>query len=72
MTATKLKTSPERTLTWEQWQAGRAERRRIGNLVAPAVIRRKKSEGDEYLRETYGGERGPPFNKAFDPSADGK
>ena len=33
---------------------------------------REKSEGDEYLRETYGGERGPPFNKAFDPSADEK
>jgi hypothetical protein len=72
MTASKLKTSPERSWTWEQWQAGRAERRRIGNLVAPAVIRREKSDGDEYLRETYGGERGPPFNKPFDPSADVK
>ena len=72
MTESKLFVRPERCITWEQWQAGRAERRRIGNLVAPAVIRRKKSEGDEYLRETYGGERGPPFNKAFDPSADGK
>lgn len=70
MTPSKLKSSPERTWTWEQWQAGRAERRRIGNLVAPKNIRRKKSEGDEYLRETYGGERGPKFNKPFDPSAD--
>jgi hypothetical protein len=42
----------------------------LGNLVAPKNIRREKSEGDEYLRETYGGERGPPFNKSFDPSAD--
>lgn len=72
MTPTKLIIKPERRFTWEQWQAGRAERRRIGNLVAPKNIRRKKSEGDEYLRETYGGERGPPFNKPFDPSADEK
>ena len=72
MTPTKLIIKPERSFTWEQSQAGRAERRRLGNLVAPKNIRRKKSEGDEYLRETYGGERGPPFNKAFDPSADEK
>ena len=72
VTDTRLKTSPERTFTWEQWQAGRAERRRLGNLVAPPVIRRAKSDGDDYLRETYGGERGPPFNKPFDPSADEK
>lgn len=70
MTDSTLFVRPERCISWEQWQAGRAERRRLGNLVAPAVIRRKQSEGDEYLRETYGGERGPPFNKAFDPSAD--
>ena len=70
MTPSKIYVKPERRITWEQWQAGRAERRRLGNLVAPAVIRRKQSEGDEYLRETSGGERGPPFNKAFDPSAD--
>jgi hypothetical protein len=68
MTPTKLIIKPDRRYTWEQWQAGRAERRRIGNLVAPPVIRRKWSE--EYLRETYNGERGPRFNKAFDPSAD--
>jgi hypothetical protein len=72
MTPTKLSIKPERSFTWEQWQACRAERRRIGNLVAPKNIRREKSEGDEYLRETYGGERGPPFNKPFDPSADEK
>jgi hypothetical protein len=72
MTDTKIAIRPERIVTWEQWQAGRAERRRLGNLVAPKNIRREKSEGDEYLRETYGGERGPPFNKPFDPSADEK
>jgi hypothetical protein len=70
MTPSKLTIKPERRVTWEQWQAGRAERRRLGNLVAPKNIRRKQSEGDGYLRETYGGERGPPFNKPFDPSAD--
>jgi len=70
MTPTKLIIKAERTWSWEHWQAGRAERRRIGNLVAPPVIRRKKSEGDEYLRKTYNGERGPAFNKPFDPSAD--
>ena len=70
MTRSKIAVKPERRFTWEQWQAGRAERRRIGNLVAPPVIRRKWSEGDEYLRETYNGERGPAFNKPFDPSAD--
>ena len=70
MTSSILKSSSDRIWTWEQWQAGRAERRRLGNLVAPKNIRRKKSEGDEYLRETYGGERGPKFNKPFDPSAD--
>jgi hypothetical protein len=70
MTDTTIAIRPERIITWEQWQSGRAERRRLGNLVAPKNIRRKKSEGDEYLRETYGGERGPKFNKPFDPSAD--
>ena len=79
VTDTKLSIKPERIITWEQSQAGRAERRRLGNLVAPPVIRRTKSDGDEYLRETYGGERetyggerDPPFNKPFDPSADEK
>ena len=72
MTPSKLKTSPVHSWTWDQRQADRTERRRVGNLVAPAVIRREKSEGDEYLRETYGGERGPPFNKPFDSSADEK
>lgn len=72
MTPINLPIRPERSFTWVQWQAGRADRRRLGNLVAPKVIRRKKSEGDEYLRATYNGERGPAFNKPFDPSADEK
>lgn len=72
MTPPKLKTSPVHSWTWDQRQADRTERRRVGNLVAPAVILRDKSKGDECLRETYGGERGLPFNKPFDPSADEK
>ena len=69
MTPTKLIIKPERTWTWDHWQAGRAKLRRVGNLVAPKNIRRKKSEGDEYLCGAYAGESGPKFNKAFDPSA---
>jgi hypothetical protein len=57
---------------YDEKDENRAERRRIGNLLASAVIRRDKSEGDEFLRETYGGERGPAFNKAFDQEADAK
>jgi hypothetical protein len=65
MPGTTLPIPPERRFTWEQWQAGRAERRRLGNLVAPAVIRRKESSSDKRLRETFDGERGPDFNKPF-------
>jgi hypothetical protein len=61
-----LPIEPERRLTWEQWQAGRAERRRVGNLVAPAIIRRAESSSDQRLRETYNGERGPAFGKAWE------
>jgi hypothetical protein len=66
MPGTKLNIPPERRFTWEQWQAGRAERRRLGNLVARPVIRRKESSADARLRETFDGERGPPFNKELD------
>ena len=62
-----LPIQPDRCYTWEQWQAGRAERRRLGNLVAPSVIRRPESSSDKRLRAAFGGERGPPFRKAFDP-----
>ena len=71
MKPSKLIIKPDRRWTWEQWQAGRALRL-VGNLVTPAVIRREKSEEDENFCETYGGERGPAFNKAFDPSSDKK
>jgi len=67
MPDTTLPIPPERRYTWEQWQAGRAERRRLGNLVARPVIRRQESSSDERLKATYNGERGPEFNKPFDP-----
>ena len=62
---------PDRCFTWEEWQAGRAQRRRLGNLVAPAIIRRTESSSDERLKATYDGERGPPFAKPFDSAGEG-
>ncbi|MDB6138934.1 MAG: hypothetical protein JWO94_2006 [Verrucomicrobiaceae bacterium] len=67
MPGTTLPIPPERRFTWEQWQAGRAERRRVGNLVAPAIIRRQESSSDARLKASFNGERGPEFNKPFDP-----
>ena len=67
MPGTTLPIPPERRYTWEQWQAGRAERRRLGNLVAPPIIRRQESSSDARLKATFNGERGPAFNKPFDP-----
>jgi hypothetical protein len=69
MPGTKLSILPERRFTWEQWQAGRAERRRLGNLVAPPIIRRSEGSSDARLKKTFDGERGPDFNKAFEDSA---
>ncbi|MDZ4288745.1 MAG: hypothetical protein U0984_12345 [Prosthecobacter sp.] len=66
MPGTKLNIAPDRRFTWEQWQAGRAERRRLGNLVAPPIIRRSESSSDARLKQTFEGERGPAFNKPFD------
>ncbi len=66
MPGTTLPIEPERRLTWEQWQAGRAERRRLGNMVARAVIRREESSSDARLRASFDGERGPEFNKSFE------
>lgn len=66
MPGTKLDIPPERRFTWEQWQAGRAERRRLGNLVAKSIIRRSESSSDARLKQSFEGERGPAFNKPFD------
>lgn len=53
--------SPERTFTWEQWLAGRAERRALSRLVAPDGARRLESSSDKRLRAAFDGERGPKF-----------
>jgi hypothetical protein len=66
MPQTKLPISSDRRYTWEQWLAGREKRRRLGNLVAPPIIRRESSSSDKRLRAAFDGERGPPFGKAFD------
>ncbi|HYE78882.1 MAG TPA: hypothetical protein VEI97_12930, partial [bacterium] len=66
MPGTQLNIPPERRFTWEQWQAGRAERRRLGNLVARSIIRRQESSSDARLKKTFEGERGPEFNKKFE------
>ena len=54
---------PEKRYTWEQWQAGRALRRSLGERVAPSVIRRREGSGDKRLREAFDGKRGPEFLK---------
>lgn len=48
-------------IEWDEWLRGRAERRRLGELVAPAVIRRRSSSSDRLLRKTFNGERSPEF-----------
>lgn len=61
MKETTIPIKPAKSYTWEQWQAGRALRRRLGEIVAPAVIRRTESSSDGRLREAFDGERGPEF-----------
>ena len=61
MTDTTIPIKPGNRITWEQWQAGREKRRRLGELVAPAVIRHTESSTDRRLRESFDGERGPEF-----------
>lgn len=61
MTETTIPIKPGNRITWEQWQAGRDKRRRLGELVAPPVIRREESSSDQRLREAFGGQRGPEF-----------
>ena len=61
MNETTIPIKPENRITWKQWQAGREHRRRLGELVAPTVIRRTESSGDRRLKEAFSGERGPDF-----------
>ncbi|HEY3760134.1 MAG TPA: hypothetical protein VGN23_00095 [Verrucomicrobiae bacterium] len=51
----------EGSISWEDWLKGRRFRREMGNLVAPAIIRRKSSSSDRRLKKLYNGERGLPF-----------
>lgn len=48
-----------RPITLDDWERGRAERKRLGNLVAPGPCRRKESSADRRLRAAFGGERAP-------------
>jgi hypothetical protein len=66
MPDTTIPIKPEKSYTWEQWLAGREKRRQLGNLVAPATIRRTSSSSDKRLRAAFNGERGPAFGKPFD------
>ena len=63
MTETTIPIKPGNRITWEQWQAGREKRRRLGEMVAPVVIRRAESSSDRRLREAFDGERGPDFQR---------
>ncbi len=46
-------------ITIEDWRKGRAERRRVGLLVAPATIRREEGSSDKQLRAAFRGQRAP-------------
>jgi len=48
-------------MRWEDWLAGRQQRRRTGMRVAPEVIRRECGPDDRRLREAFDGERGLLF-----------
>ena len=48
-------------ISWEDWLAGRQQRRLTGMRVAPEIIRRASSSSDKRLRRLYDGERGLPF-----------
>ena len=48
-------------MSYEDWLAGRKQRRLTGMLVAPEIIRRPSSSSDKRLRKLYNGERGLPF-----------
>ena len=51
----------EGSISYEDWLKGRRFRREMGNLVAPGVIRRKRSSSDKRLKKLFNGERGLPF-----------
>jgi len=51
----------EGTISYEDWLKGRRYRRELSKLVAPGVIRRKRSSSDRRLKKLFNGERGLPF-----------
>ncbi len=51
----------EGSISWEDWLKGRRFRRKMGNRVAPEIIRRKRSSSDRRLKKLFNGERGLPF-----------
>ena len=51
----------EGSISWEDWLKGRRYRREMGNLVAPEIIRRKRSSSDRRLKKLFYGERSLPF-----------
>ena len=51
----------EGSISYEDWLKGRRDRRELGNLVAPEIIRRKTSSSDRRLKKLFNGERGLPF-----------
>ena len=51
----------EGSISWEDWLKGRRFRRESSQLVAPGVIRRKRSSSDRRLKKLFNGERGLPF-----------
>ena len=51
----------EGSISYEDWLKGRRHRREMGELVAPAIIRRASSSKDKRLKKLFNGERGLPF-----------
>jgi hypothetical protein len=50
-----------KTISWEDWLAGRKARRQTSRLIEPRPIRRQKSSSDTRLKKLYSGKRGPSF-----------
>jgi len=48
-------------MSYEDWLAGRKQRRLTGMRIAPEIIRRPSSSSDRRLRRLYNGERGLRF-----------
>jgi hypothetical protein len=49
------------SISYEDWLEGRRRRRELGELVAPALLRRASSSSDRRLKQLFHGERGLPF-----------